>query len=327
MNTIDAALISVLRNASVHLPGSELASLLRIATDVVAAHVQALCEAGFEIENRPGLGYRLLRSPDRLIADDLKARLGQLRSVRDVIVFEETDSTNEQAAAIGEAGAPGGLAIFAERQTAGRGRFGRRWDSASHLGLWFSLLLRPALPLEHWPRLTTWAASAMADAIEQTTGLAVQIKWPNDLHSHGRKLAGILIETGTDRSGEYFAVAGIGVNVNHTHEDFPEELRNLATSLRLETSRSIDRSALAVAILKTFHQWADRLIDDFPSVIDAARRRSSLIGKTIAIQCADHRIEGRAIDLDPDGKLRVELADGSIESVGAGETSIIKPSK
>jgi BirA family biotin operon repressor/biotin-[acetyl-CoA-carboxylase] ligase len=113
MNTIDAALISVLRNASVHLPGSELAALLRIGTDVVVAHVQALCDAGFEIENRPGLGYRLLRSPDRLIADDLKARLGQLRSVRDVIVFEETDSTNEQAAKIGEAGAPGGLAIFA----------------------------------------------------------------------------------------------------------------------------------------------------------------------------------------------------------------------
>src|SRR4029434_10201311 len=120
-------------------------------------------------------------------------------TIRDVIVFEETDSTNEQASKMGESGALGGLAIFAERQTAGRGRFGRRWDSASHRGLWFSLLLRPSLPMAHSPRMTTWAAVAMADAIEQTSGLAVQIKWPNDLQSHGRKLAGILIETGSDR--------------------------------------------------------------------------------------------------------------------------------
>jgi BirA family biotin operon repressor/biotin-[acetyl-CoA-carboxylase] ligase len=327
MNTLDAALLSALRNARVHLPGSELAMSLRINPETLATRVRGLCDAGFEIENRPGLGYRLLRAPDRLIADDLKARIGPLQFVKDVIVFEETDSTNEQAARLGEAGAPGGLAVFAERQTAGRGRFGRRWDSASHRGLWFSLLQRPSIPLELWPRMTTWAATAMADAIEQTTGLAVQIKWPNDLQSHGRKLAGILIETGSDRNGGYFAVVGVGVNVNHTTEDFPAELRELATSLHLETRRMIDRSALAVAILKTFHDWENRLADEFPSVIEAARRRSSLIGKMIAVQCADDRIEGRAVGLDSEGKLRVELPGGSMETFGAGEASIVKFAK
>lgn len=325
MNTVDAALISALRNARVHLPGSELAALLRVTPDVVSSRVQGLCEAGFEIENRPGLGYRLLRTPDRLIADDLKGRLGQVASIRDVIVLEETDSTNERAMTMGEAGALGGIAVFAERQTAGRGRFGRRWESASHKGLWFSLLLRPTLPMAQWPRLTTWAAVAMADAIEQTTGLAVQIKWPNDLQSHGRKLAGILIETGSDRAGVYFAVVGIGVNVNHTDADFPEELKESATSLQIETRRTIDRSALAVAILKTFHAWLSRLTEDFPSVIDAARRRSSLIGKTITIQSAENRIEGWAVDLDSDGKLLVKLSDGSTQALGAGEASIAKP--
>jgi len=327
MSTLDAALISALRKSQVHLPGSELAALLRVSPEIVASRVQGLCDAGFEIENRPGLGYRLLRAPDRLIADDLKARLGHLPSVRDVIVFEETDSTNEQASKLGESGALGGIAIFAERQTAGRGRFGRRWESASHRGLWFSLLLRPSLPMAHWPRLTTWAAAAMADAIEQTTGLAVQIKWPNDLQSHGRKLAGILIETGSDRAGSYFAVVGIGVNVNHSLEDFPEELREIATSLQIETRRTIDRSALAVAILRTFHNWLDFLENDFPSVIESARRRSSLIGKTIAIQCVDSRVEGRAVGLDPDGKLLVEFPDGTTQTFGAGEASIMKPVK
>jgi BirA family transcriptional regulator, biotin operon repressor / biotin---[acetyl-CoA-carboxylase] ligase len=327
MKTLDAALIAALRNTKVHLPGTELAALLRITTETLASHVQALCDAGFEIENRPGLGYRLLGTPDRLIADDLKARIGELRFVREVIVLEETDSTNEQASKIGEAGAAGGLAIFAERQTAGRGRFGRRWESASHRGLWFSLLMRPSLPLDQWPRLTTWAAVAMADAIEQTTGLAVQIKWPNDLQSHGRKLGGILIETGSDRNGAYFAVVGVGLNVNHSAEDFPDELRESATSLQMETRRSIDRSALAVAILRTFQIWENRLIDDFPAMIEVARRRSSLIGKTITIQSANDRIEGRAIGLDPDGKLRLEFADGTTASFGAGEATLVKPSK
>jgi len=327
MNTLDAALISALRNSPVHLPGGELAVLLHVSAQTVVSRVRGLCDAGFEIENRPGLGYRLLRAPDRLIADDLKARLGQLSSIRDVIVFEETDSTNEQASKMGEAGAPGGFAIFAERQTAGRGRFGRRWESASHRGLWFSLLLRPSLSLSYWPRLTTWAGVVMADAIEQATGLAVQIKWPNDLQLHGRKLAGILIETGSDRAGGYFAVVGIGVNVNHHTEDFPEELRETATSLRLETRREIDRSALAVAILRTFHDWLDRLSSDFLSVIEAARRRSSLIGKTITIQCADSRVEGRAVGLDSEGRLLVEFPDGTTQTFGAGEASTMKTMK
>lgn len=327
MSVLDAALISALRNAHVHLPGSELAALLRVSPEAIASQVQGLCDAGFEIENRPGLGYRLLHTPDRLIADDLKARLGNVPSIRDVIVFEETDSTNEQAAKLGEKGALGGLAIFAERQTAGRGRFGRRWDSASHRGLWFSILLRPELPMSQWPRLTTWAAAAMADAIEQTTSLAVQIKWPNDLQAHGRKLAGILIETGSDRAAGYYAVVGIGVNVNHNPDDFPEELRDMATSLQIETRRKIDRSALAVAILRTFHQWLDRLRDDFPSVVEVAQRRSSLMGKTIAIECVDCRVEGRAVGLDPDGRLVMELPDGTTQTFGAGEASIAKSPK
>jgi BirA family biotin operon repressor/biotin-[acetyl-CoA-carboxylase] ligase len=114
------------------------------------------------------------------------------------------------------------------------------------------------------------------------------------------------------------------VNVNHTTDDFPMELRELATSLQLETRRAFDRSALAVAILKTFHEWEDRLANDFASVVEAARRRSSLIGKTVAVQCADNRIEGRAIGLDVDGKLRVELPDGNTETFGSGEASIVK---
>jgi BirA family biotin operon repressor/biotin-[acetyl-CoA-carboxylase] ligase len=324
MSTLDAALLGALRRATIHVPRSELAALLRVDAAEVGARIDGLREAGFEIDERPGLGYRLVGSPDRLIADDLRARLGPSSFIRDILVFAETDSTNQRALEIGLHGAAGGVAIFAEKQTAGRGRFGRRWESASHLGLWFSVLLRPALPLGAWSRLTTWVAVVVAEAIEETTGASVSVKWPNDLEFRGGKLAGILTELQTDSAGQPFAVVGIGVNVNHAVEDFPEELRARATSLRVATRRTVDRPALATAILRAMARRADDVLDaGFPALLSEASRRSSLIGKTIALQTATERIEGTAEALAPDGRLIVRLASGAIETVGAGEATIL----
>lgn len=326
MKTLGAALLSALRSSPVHLPGGELATLLRATRDEVTRNVDELRAAGFEIEDRPGLGFRLLSAPDRLIADDLRARLGSSSFIRDILVFEETDSTNDRAAQLGEAGALGGLAIFAERQTAGRGRFGRRWDSSSHRGLWLSLLLRPAFPLVEWPRLTTWAAVSLADGLERACGLPVGIKWPNDLQIRGRKLGGILIETAADRSGDYFAVVGMGINVNHTAEEFPEELQQQATSLHRESKRIVDRAALAADLLRSLGDWYARLSSDFDQTIAAARRRSTLMHQTVAIQVGASRFEGEAVDLDPDGRLILEMPDGHLETIGAGEATVIRKS-
>ncbi len=324
MNTLDTALIGALRRSTVHFPRTELAALLRTDAATVTARVDELRAAGFEIDERPGLGYRIVSSPDRLIADDLHARLGPSSFIRDILVFAETDSTNQRAIDLGTSGAPGGIAIFAERQTAGRGRFGRRWESASHLGLWFSVLLRPELPIESWSRLTTWAAVVVADAVEDATGLSVAVKWPNDLEIGGRKLAGILIEMQADRTGAHFAVAGIGVNVNHTDDEFPEELRSRATSLRIASRRVIDRAALAATVLQTMSRRVGDIHDaGFPALLAEATRRSSLLGKRIALQTTTDRIEGVAEGLAPDGRLLLRLASGAIDVVGAGEATVL----
>lgn len=324
MSTLDAALIGALRRSTVHFPRTELATLLRTDAATVSARIDELRAAGFEIDERPGLGYRLIASPDRLIADDLRARLGASSLIRDVLVFAETDSTNQRAIELGHNGAQGGIAIFAERQTAGRGRFGRRWESAAHLGLWFSVLLRPDLPIASWSRLTTWAAVVVAGAIETATGVSVAVKWPNDLEIAGRKVAGILIEMQSDSAGRHFAVAGIGVNVNHTAEDFPDELRDRATSLRLATRRTIDRAALAADILQAMSERASDIEDTaFPALLSEASRRSSLLGKWIGIQTASGCIEGIAEDLAPDGRLLLRLADGTLETAGAGEATVL----
>ncbi len=137
------------------------------------------------------------------------------------------------------------MVVFAEEQTAGRGRLGRQWRSDPRLGLWFSLLLRPELPYAQWPRLTPWIAYAVAEAVGQFVAGGIMLKWPNDLYASGRKLCGILVETSLGENA--FATAGIGLNVNHT--SFPAPLDATATSLRIESGEALDRNALAASIL------------------------------------------------------------------------------
>ena len=323
MNPLDVALLRHLRAASWHLPGADLAVQLRVPLATVKDRIAALREAGFEIEQHPGLGYRLLDAADRLIADDLLARLGPCALIREITVLAETDSTNERVARLGRAGVAPGVAIFAERQTAGRGRFGRRWESLSHRGLWFSLLLRPALPLEAWGRLTTWAAIGLAVAIERHLGLGVGVKWPNDLQAGGRKVAGILAETFVDASGAPFAVVGIGVNVNHEPADFPAELAEKAGSLRSAAGRTIDRPALAAEILRSLDAQVAALHTDFPALVAAAARRSTLLGEWIALRAGAGVVTGLATGLDASGQLLLQLEDGTVRTLHAGEVTLL----
>lgn len=323
MTGLDARLLAALRASLVHLPATDLAAQLTAPLATIEARLAELRTAGFEIEERPGLGFRLVGSPDRLMADDLHARLGPCALIREIVVFAETDSTNDLAMRRGRQGAGGGLAIFAEHQTAGRGRFGRRWASASHRGLWFSLLLRPALPLQFWPRLTTWAAVALADAIEEALGLPAAIKWPNDLQIAGKKVAGILAESGTDAAGQPFAVLGIGVNINQEAGDFPPELTAKAGSLRLATGRLIDRPAFAACLLRALDTRYAQLESSFDTIIAAASRRSLLLGRWIQVQSGTATLEGRAETLDADGHLLLRTTDGALSRLTAGEVTII----
>ena len=187
---------------------------------------------------------------DRLVADELRAILGEGQIGNQLVVVEETGSTNDLAWEAEARGAPEGFVVFAERQTAGRGRYGRRWESAPYQGLWFSVLLRPPVTLNESPRLTSLLANVAAATIIGETGCAVSIKMPNDIYVTGRKIAGVLVEGRTASDGSYVAVAGLGVNVNQTLEDFPEELRATAGSLRMATGRQIQRGPLAAAFLQ-----------------------------------------------------------------------------
>src|SRR4051812_25544012 len=187
---------------------------------------------------------------DRLIAAELSAALQGCRIGNEIVVVEETDSTNDLVWKAVERGAPEGFVVFAECQTKGRGQYGRRWESAPYLGLWFSVLLRPALSLAESPKLTVQLAEAVAATIADETGRAPTIKWPNDIYLAGRKVGGVLVEGRIAADGSYVAVAGIGINVNQTSDDFPDELRESAGSLAMATGKKISRSKLVIALLR-----------------------------------------------------------------------------
>lgn len=239
-----------------------------------------------------------------------------------MLVLGEVSSTNDAAAQAGKAGAASGLAVFAERQTAGRGRLGRVWESAAGAGLWFSLLLRPEWSQALWPRLTTWAAVGVARGLERALpGCRAGIKWPNDVYLAGKKAAGILCESVAGPRG--YAVAGIGVNVNQT--EFPAELREKAISLRMAAGPDhppLDRHAAAAAILNELDALYPALEDGFREIVAEAEARSVLIGRRITLHGPLALEEALAEGLEPDGSLRVRGSDGVKRIVSGGEVSV-----
>ena len=188
--------------------------------------------------------------PDRLIPAELSASLGEGVIGRRIIVLESTGSTNDFLRQMLVPELPEGLVVFAEAQTAGRGQRGNRWASAPYLGLWFSILLRPVLPIAQSARLTNWAAAAVAATIRSQTPLVPTIKLPNDVYVDGRKVAGVLVETKAGAGPQFDAIIGMGVNLNQEDEDFPVELRGRAASLALVLGQKIGRAAFAVALLR-----------------------------------------------------------------------------
>jgi len=187
---------------------------------------------------------------DGLVAEELQADLGSAAIGREIIVLEQTGSTNDAILQIATADSNEGLVLFAEHQTAGRGQRGNRWESAAGKGLWFSILLRPRIDLASSPQLTAWAAEAISGAIENEFSLTATIKLPNDVQIDERKVAGVLVEMRAQKNAPHLAIAGIGINVNQSREDFPKELQSRAISLAMARGKQVDRQKFAIALLR-----------------------------------------------------------------------------
>jgi len=324
--TTDAKILSALRANPDGASGAELAVQLGISRAAVWSRIEELRKLDYDIEASPHLGYRLVSSPDTLHADDLLARLGKTKTIwRDIQVFEQTTSTNDVVEKLARDGVKEGVVVFAESQTRGRGRLGRKWVSPAHKGLWFSVLLRPDLRPQETTQLTVASATALRRAIQSETGLKPEIKWPNDILIRGKKVAGILTELSAEVDRVKHIILGIGVDVNLNANEFPPELRKTATSLKIETGETVSRAELAVAILRELDfDYARICGGKFPAVADEWESGCATIGKNVTVHIGERKIHGRAESLGDDGALLLRTEHGRLETITGGDVTLEK---
>jgi BirA family biotin operon repressor/biotin-[acetyl-CoA-carboxylase] ligase len=315
--TTDAQILIALRAAgSGFVSGAELSQRLGLTRAAIWARVEELRAIGYDISANPHQGYKLLDVPDVLCADDLVGLVSSNKVVgRDIRVFEKTNSTNDIIEKLARDGVQEGAVVFAESQTRGRGRLGRKWLSPTRRGLWFSVLLRPDIRLQAATQLTVAAATALVRAIRDQTGLSPEIKWPNDILIRERKVAGVLTELTAELDHVRHLTLGIGVDVNLSPSEFPPDLRKLATSLKIESGRHVNRIDLAAAILRDGR---------FDAVADEWQRQCATIGRRVTIHMGPHRYQGHAEALDDDGALLLRTEHGRLERVVGGDVTLEK---
>lgn len=325
--SLDVQILTALRTAADGaVSGAELSLRLRVSRAAIWARIEDLRSLGYDIEASPHRGYRLLSAPDVLHADDLLSRLGPTKVIgRDIRVFQETTSTNDVIEKLAHDGVKEGAVVFAESQTRGRGRLGRKWMSPSKRGLWFSVLLRPDLRPQEATRLTVASATALRRAIKSQTGLEPEIKWPNDILVHGRKVAGILTELSAELDQVKYVVLGIGVDVNLSPGDYPAELRKLATSLKAELGQTVSRAELAVVILRELDRDYARIGSaQFAALADEWEEHCATLGQRVVIRLGDRQLRGRAEALGEDGELLLRTEHGRLERVVGGDVALEK---
>lgn len=236
--------------------------------------------------------------------------------------FNTIDSTNTRAKEMAAQGAPHGTVLIADSQTGGRGRMGRSFHSPAESGIYLSMLLRPKCLAKELMHLTCAAAVAAADGIQAATGLRPGIKWTNDLVIGKKKLGGILTELSVDGGGNVeYAVVGVGINCNQNTDDFPEEIKQIATSLQLATGKTINRAAVIAQILVALQNMSESLQDP-AATLDRYRTDCITLGQEISLVRGGEVRHGKALDVDNQGALVVEFTDGSKQPIQSGEVSI-----
>lgn len=324
--SLDAEILTALRTGDTGVSGADLSQKLGVSRAAIWARIEELRSLGYDIEASPHFGYRLLNCPDVLHADDLRSRVLDNKVIgRDIRVFEETTSTNDVIEKLARDGVKEGAVVFAESQTKGRGRLGRKWLSPPRKGLWFSVLLRPDVRPQATTQLTVAAATALARAIRAQTTIQPEIKWPNDILIDGKKVAGILTELSAELDHVKYVILGIGVDVNINPADFPPDVRKIATSLKAETGAALHRPQLAAAILRELDvDYARVRAGKFEVVADEWEDACTTIGHNVAIRIGPRVIQGRAESLDEDGALLLRTQHGHLERIIGGDVTLEK---
>jgi BirA family transcriptional regulator, biotin operon repressor / biotin---[acetyl-CoA-carboxylase] ligase len=315
---IDALLALLSDNAMIVISGSKIAREIGVTRSTVWRWIEKLRALGVRVKGHPRSGYQIERVPDILAPKILRKRLPSGPFGKRIHHFFKIDSTNSVAMHLGELGGPHGTLVIAEEQTAGRGRAGHTWHSEKTNGIYMTLLLRPFISPEQAPLITLVAGLAVRDAILEQTGLAPDLRWPNDLLFGRKKFCGILTEMNAEQDQIHFVAVGIGINVNH--ERVPEELSGIATSLRIETRRAHSRVEIVARLLRCLDCYYNQFLKEGPEAIVArfCEVSSYAHGKRVRIASTTETYTGTTDGLEPGGLLRVRRDDGRTLPVIAG---------
>jgi BirA family biotin operon repressor/biotin-[acetyl-CoA-carboxylase] ligase len=310
-------------NTNDFVSGQDISKKLGVTRTSIWKYMNQLKDDGYEIESISKRGYRILSSPDILSFEEIEPYLNTKFIGKNIIHFDSIDSTNSRAKQFAESADADGTIVISEEQTSGRGRLGRSWVSPKHTGVWMSIILRPNLNPMEAVKLTQIAAAAIVDASLEL-GIKTYVKWPNDIVMNHKKVCGILTEMNAELTRINYVIVGIGINVNISEEDFPKDLIDIATSLKIETKASISRQLLVSKILNSFERLYLEFINEnnIEASINICKENSALIGKEILVIRKDAKIEAKALDIDDEGKLLVEYKDGKQEYLISGEVSI-----
>lgn len=304
-----------------YVSGERLSEEFGITRAGIWKHMKSLKEAGYEIESVSNKGYKLIGTPDRIDEEEVTPFLKTKYIGRVFTHFEEIDSTNMEAKRMCAKSAIDGMVITAEAQTKGKGRLGRQWQSPRSTGIWMSVVLTPDISPVLASKTTIIGAAAVYNALKDM-GIEAGIKWPNDIVVDGKKVCGILTEMNAEMDRINYIVLGIGINVNM--EDFPEELKEKATSLKLQLNEEVSRKKLTAKVLNYIEYYYDlfKSTGSIKEVINICRKGSVLIGKEVKVISGGKETICTAIDIDEDGELIVKHEDGTFHKVLSGEVSV-----
>lgn len=306
-----------------YLSGQHIAELIGCSRTAVWKHIEELRKEGFELEAVRRKGYRIVKTPEKITADELRLGLTTKFIGKNVHYEESVESTQKIAYLLAYEDAPEGTVIIAEEQLSGRGRMDRKWHSPKYTGIWMSIILRPNIPLPKAPQLTLLAAVAIVQAIEDLTGLLPEIKWPNDILIKGKKVTGILTELEAEADRINSIIIGIGMNVNQTKDDFPSELQQIATSLSLEKGEKVARADLIKGIFMNLEKlYLLYLEEGFLPIKLLWESYAISIGKNITARTLTHSIIGKAQGITDDGVLIIEDEQGKTHHVYSADIEL-----
>ena len=308
--------------------GQSLCEMFGVTRQAVWKNISQLKECGYEIESVSNRGYKLISEPDILYGPDIESRMSEDCICKAVECHDSIDSTNTRAKQLAEEDAVEGTLVVSDRQTAGKGRRGRKWDSESGVGIYMSLILRSSVSPVKVSGLTLISALALAEAIKEVCGVSPQIKWPNDIVLGKKKICGILTEMSSEMNFIHYAVVGIGINANT--ELFPEEISKKASSIMLESGNRVDRAELIAKTMEIFGGYYKKFLEAESLAPFIEKYDSMLANKDNEVQIlygmaedADRsKIEyGTAKGIDCEGALIVETEHG-VRNIVSGEVSV-----